>query len=216
MISISSSYPLKSKVTDSISPQKLNLWSKLCSALILATMISFLSASALYGQVQPEQPPEVITAFNEQEVVPVIGVHGAYDRGAGHYAIGAVAQIPATRFFRFAPGGDIWLSDPLSWQVNGDIMIGTPLIRPGGGVAFAGRDRAGSDSHELGYNLFVTLHGIEFSDTNPRVRTYAEARWTFIAGEQHFRIAAGTASKPCPLKTNLIGKEPQSSRSPQS
>lgn len=170
---------------------KQKFWSKLSGVFFLATMISLSPFSASYAQVQPGDQTEIITGFNTQEVVPVIGVHGAYDRGAGHYAIGAVAQIPATRFFRFAPGGDLWLSDPLSWQVNGDVMIGTPLIRPGGGVAFAGRDRAGSDSHELGYNLFVTLQGIEFSDTNPRVRTYAEARWTFIAGEQHFRIAAG-------------------------
>ncbi|MCC5915170.1 MAG: hypothetical protein JJU46_12390 [Balneolaceae bacterium] len=176
---------------DLFSLPNMKLWSNIYSTLVLAILISLTFNSTLHAQFQPGDQTEIITGFNAQEVVPVIGIHGAYDRSEGHYGIGVVGQIPATRFFRFAPGGDVWFSDPISWQANADIMIGTPLIRPGGGVAFAGRDRAGSDSHELGYNLFVTLQGIEFSDTNLRVRTYAEARWTFINGDRFFRIGAG-------------------------
>lgn len=155
---------------------------------ILIALLLFLNVLTLYAQRAGRPLREEMQRVQKS----VVGVHGNYDFDRENFGMGIHGQIPLVRFLKFASGGDLYFGDETSWQLNADIMLGR-ILHPGGGLAVVDGSLVGSESAEVGYNLFLAVQPMMLRRHQRLVRPFAEVRWTFANGERIFRLAFGVS-----------------------
>lgn len=163
--------------------------------ILMVVTLLVLDIQLLHAQRVGKPSREEMHGRFQRALVPTAGIHGAYDFEAEHVGIGIHGQIPVVRRISLAPGGDLYFGNQTTWQMNADLLLGLPVVHPGGGLAIVDGSRVDSESAEVGYNLFLSIQPLMQLKRRPErpVRPFAEVRWTFANEEQIFRLAFGVS-----------------------
>ncbi|NIO29528.1 MAG: hypothetical protein GTO29_13355 [Candidatus Latescibacteria bacterium] len=165
-------------------------------AATIAVLACCLAAVPFDAGARPRRgmqgAPEMVTRM-------MLGVRGGYDFEIDKWSAGGHMIVPLgpRGMLELIPSGDVFfLDDEMDWQVNLDAAFrGGRLgfrgpIYMGGGIAIFRRDLKGSggEDTETGFNL---LAGLRLPMRRWMAKPFLEARWTFVADEQFFRLVFG-------------------------
>ena len=119
-------------------------------------------------------------------------MRGGYDYDAEALSLGVLVRAPLGRrgTVQLVPAADLFvLEEDVDWQANLDaILQSRGPVYVGGGVAASNRHLASDGEREVqaGYNLLLGMH---LPLRNVRFRASLEGRWTYLDGEELFRLA---------------------------
>ncbi len=167
---------------------------RIVRAILLLTTLSlpFLAA------------PGETAAFRERGrggmPLPAVGVGAriGYDFDVDSWSLGGQLWLPIARgAVKFVPSGDIFFVDGgRYWQINADVALsGRGSTYYGGGLALTNMrfGENGARNTKVGYNLFV---GQVIPLARWPLRPFLEGRWTFVEGENPFRLLVGFTLSP--------------------
>jgi hypothetical protein len=136
---------------------------------------------------------EAFRGMGTPSPVVSMGIRTGYAFDVDSWSLGGQLWLPIARgAVKFVPSGDLFFVDGRKyWQINVDAALSNrgPTYY-GGGLAVTNMHfgETGSDETKLGFNLFVG-HVIPLRRSS--IRPFLEGRWTFIEGENPFRLVIG-------------------------